>query len=281
MIKKTILSQDSLSIQGNWIHLPCIIFLIIVYFKALIKLLINSKYNSIIVNNHKIYENHLGNYAIVKKAPVTWMIASHVLMATFWALATLTQKLLVWGMVKSDKRAKYCTRLHIILGTAMCIVGIFGCSIGGFIAYLDHNHTPMRWFLMLLPCSFLPSITLTWITAKKRNIIDHRFWATTAFIGPCLSSLWAEELIYRLGRQTPLGPWSGELWGTGIAATLHLLTIVLPAWFVRQQQLSSYNQSKTDKTTNQTDNVQLTDDAASIPQRVKVSELAIPANNLL
>lgn len=267
MIRQQILKQDASSIWGNWFHLPHMVLLALFYIKALVKLIITPQYQSIIVNtNHTMYENHLSNYAILKRAPVTWMITSHMLMAIFWVLATISQKLLVRAMANGYNLSR---KIHIILGTCMCAVSIFGCSVGGFIAYSDHNHSPMRWFLMLLPCSFLPSIIMTYINGKNRNIINHRFWATSAFIGPCLSSLWAEELIYRFGRQTQLGPWTGELWGTGIAGFLHIIVIILPAWFVRRQQLSSYQQGKNSETSDQDKTLILTDSAAPIPQRVK------------
>ncbi len=267
MIRWKVLEQDASSKEGNWIHIPHIILLGLFYIRALVRLYLEPQYQITTINiNSSLYENHLGNYAILKKAPATWMIVSHMLMAIFWVFSTLTQKLLIRGMAKGSL---FYTRVHIILGTSMCIIGIFGCTIGGLIAYRDHGHSPMRWFLMLLPCSFLPSILATWISARKRNIANHRFWATTAFIGPCLSSLWAEEFIYRFGRQTFLGPWSGELWGTGIAAILHLLGIVLPAWIVRCRQLSSYQETKETKTQNEVDTLSFTDGAAPVPQRVK------------
>lgn len=237
MSRRHVLQEDANSWEGNWFHLPNLILLGLIYIRALWKLFLVPNYNAIIaVDGSSMYENHLGNYAVLKHEPATWMVVSHMIMAFIWTFGTLTQKLLVWGMANKDRRARTCSRIHAVIGTAMCTIGIFGCTVGGLIAYYGHNHAPMRWFLMLLPCSFLPSIIMTWWSARRRDIIDHRFWATAAFIGPCLSSLWAEELIYRLGRQTPIGPWKGELWGTGIAAVLHFSTVVLPAWLVRRRQ---------------------------------------------
>jgi uncharacterized membrane protein len=253
-IRQTVLKEEAASREGNWFHLPQIILLAILYIQALLRLLINPEYRSTpLYNNHTMFENHLGNYAILKQAPATWMVASHMLMAIVWVLGTLTQKLLVWKMAKGERHALYCARVHAILGTVMCILSILGCSVGGLMAYRHHGHSPMRWFLMLLSTAFIPSIIMAWISAKKRDIINHRFWVTSAFVGPCLSSLWAWEFIYLFGRQTSLGPWNGELLGTGLASALHLLTIVVPAWLVRNRQMASCDQNR----------------ATSAPQEVK------------
>jgi hypothetical protein len=267
MIRQKVLEEDASSFVGNYIHLPHMAILICFYVRALFKLLMDPQYIGIAVKSeNEMYENHLGNYAILKKAPETWMVASHMIMALFWVTGTLVQKLLVRGMAKNLSIYR---KIHIIMGISMCGVGIFGCSVGGFIAFRDHKHQPMRWFLMLLPCSFLPTIIMTWVSARKRNVINHRFWATSAFVGPCLSSLWAEELIYRLGRQTFLGPRGGELWGTGIATALHLLVVIYPAWLVSRDQLRRYNKNKNTEISDKDSSLQLTNSSAPIPDRIK------------
>lgn len=270
MDRRRVLQDDANSYMSNWFHLPQIVLLGFFYIRALFRLFLVPEYNSTFANNGEIlYENHLGNYATLKQSPATWMVVSHMLMAIIWVFGTLTQKLLVWGMAKPDRRARYYSRIHSILGTTMCAIAVFGCIIGSVISYFDHKHLPMKWFFLTLPFTFVPAIIMTWISARNRNFINHRFWATTAFIGPCISGLWAEELIYRFGRQTSIGPWKGELLGTGIAITINLCGVALPAWFVRQRQLTSNKQRETSERNQELKSSKFVDGPATIPEGIK------------
>jgi hypothetical protein len=173
-------------------------------------------------------ENHLGNIAIMQSQPRAWLLAIHMSMAVFWVAGVLTQKHLVRRM--PDRQAR---RLHALLGVAMILFAVAGCLAGPMMAWHSHGHPAMRAFLLSLPVFFLPAIAMVWITARRRAWHEHRFWATTAFVGPALASLWAEALIYVLGRHTLLGPWKGELVGTAAAFVLAAVFVVRPAWASR------------------------------------------------
>jgi hypothetical protein len=180
-------------------------------------------------------ENHLGNIAIMQSQPRAWLLAIHMGMAVFWIAGVLTQKHLVRRMALALARrqgdaSRIARQLHARLGIAMILVAVAGCLAGPMIAWQSHGHAEMRAFLLALPLFFLPAISMVWITVRRRAWHAHRFWATTAFVGPALASLWAEALIYVLGRHTALGPYAGELVGTSAAFVLAAIVVVRPAW---------------------------------------------------
>lgn len=191
-----------------------------------------------------LHENHLGNIAIVHSQPRAWLLAIHMGMALVWVAGILTQKHLVARMARAlagrrgDAYA-LARRLHALLGSAMILAALAGCLAGPAMAWQAHGHLAMQLFLLALPCFFLPAIAMTWISARRRAWHQHRFWATVAFVGPGVSSLWAEALIYACGRLTPLGPYLGELVGTGSAFVLGALVIVVPAWRMRRAGLAA------------------------------------------
>ena len=96
----------------------------------------------------------------------------------------------------------------------MVLVAIAGCLAGPAIAWQSHGHPAMQAFLLSLPLYFLPAIVGVWVTGRRGRLADHRFLATAAFVGPAVSSFWAEGLIYVCQRYA-LGPYTGELVGTG------------------------------------------------------------------
>jgi hypothetical protein len=234
-----VLARELGDAQYRTLLRPMLCVQLVLYVVATLRLIATPTYAALAgTADPLLHENHLGNIAIVHEQPRAWLLAIHMGMALVWVAGIVAQKHLVARMARAlagrrgDAYA-LARRLHALLGSAMILVAIAGCLAGPAMAWHAHGHLAMQLFLLSLPCFFLPAIAMTWISARRRAWAQHRFWATVAFVGPGVSSLWAEALIYVCGRLTPLGPYLGELVGTASAFVLGALVIVVPAWRMR------------------------------------------------
>lgn len=239
-----VLSEDAADRAWNRVFLPTLVAQFLLYLVAAGRFARDPGYSALAgASAPELHENHLGNIAIVLAQPDRALLAVHLGMAVFWVGGVLGQKALLRAMSASlaDRDGPSYRRarnVHAVLGTALVAVALAGCVAGPIIAWQSHGHPAMKAFLLALPLYFLPAITMVWVSARRRRLADHRFWATAAFVGPAVASLWAEALIYVCGRHTPLGPWTGELVGTGSAFALSAWFVVRPAIVARRAQLA-------------------------------------------
>jgi hypothetical protein len=243
---KAALVDDATWSAYRWIYRPMLVLQLALYAKAVVLFALSPVFAVVGgVVDPWLHENHLGNYSILASQPRPAALGVHLLMAFGWVGAVLFQKWSVTRMattlgVSGRDYARF-RRVHVVVGSALCVLALAGCVAGPLIAFESHGHPPMRVFLLLLPLWFLPSITTVWVTARRRSfsLRDHAVWANTAFLGPAVASLWAEALIYLCGRHTPLGPRLGELTGTGLAWALILALLVIPVWRARRRARSA------------------------------------------
>ncbi len=190
--------------------------------------------------------NHLGNYSIMRESPNWYLLVTHIIMALIWVIGWLVQITIVERMghaLEKSEFKKYQNQkiFHRLIGRIIIIINVIGCCAGPIIAFLSHDHAPMRFFLMvILPLTFLPAFVKVWLTGKNsdmKSIVEHRFWTTAAIFGPVISSLWAPPLIWVFGHLTPIGPWAGELIGTLTGSILMILFVVIPAWLQYKKDL--------------------------------------------
>jgi hypothetical protein len=195
-----------------------------------------------------MHENHLGNLVALKSQPNLLLLSVHLAMAVAYIGATMLQKALVArmsGALEDPARdpaafARY-RRIHATVGWSLCLLGLVGIAIAPVITLLNHGNPAMVMFLVGQPLFFLPLITMVLVSARRRDrsIRTHRFWAETAFLGPALASLWAEGLIYVIGRMTPIGPRIGEVAASAFAAAASVVLVVWPAWLARKRGLAA------------------------------------------
>jgi hypothetical protein len=192
-----------------------------------------------------LHENHIGLWIHLQRQPHVGILGVHLLMAWAWLAAVPAQKALVAAMARAaqagDERAFLRVRaVHAAIGTAMCLLAFVGIAIAPVLALIDRERNAAALYLVALPAFFLPAFALTAYTARTRRVSVrwHRFWAEITFVGPALSSLWSEVIIYVLGR-TSMGPVYGEIVGTQAAAVLGLLLVVAPAWRSLQRGLAA------------------------------------------
>lgn len=224
----------------TWVFRPMLSCQIVWYFIVFLKVLISPTFNhSTEPETQHLFVNHLGNYSILRQAPETYLIFTHMFMALSWVIGWYVQSIILQGMCKALRMSDYRIyklkkSYHVLVGQYILIVAILGCCAGPIIAYRHHMHLPMKIFLLIiLPGVFLPIVVQIWRTARQKDlhhIARHKFWATSLFLGAAMSSLWAAPLIRICGRYTRLGPLYGELVGTFIASVMHISFIVLPAY---------------------------------------------------
>lgn len=223
---KYILYSDSSEFFWRFIWRPILIFQSLFYIYSLLKYFSHPAY--LITNSH--YYNHVGHISLVYHTPNHYLIGIHLFMALFWTLGILIQKSMINFMSTSnDKDYNIYRRIHIICGISLSIISIIGCIAGQIIGFTTYKYQPIRYFLTFLPLYLVPSIILTGYYAYKKDIINHRFFATITFISTALGAFFTPPLIWLLGNYTFLSPELSELIATILALLITLLYVVFPA----------------------------------------------------
>jgi hypothetical protein len=242
------LSDDAGSWLYRWVWRPMLAIQFLNYLHAAYRFVKDPVYSSAgVAADPMLRENHIGNWVALKSQPDFFLLSVHLSMAVVWIGAMMLQKQLVALMAgalaspgQGRDYARY-RRVHAAVGWTLVSLGVVGIVIGPIITVMNHGNEPMKQFLVGQPLFFLPLMTMVVVSARRRDwsVRTHRFWAETAFLGPALSALWAEAMIYVFGRLTPIGPRWGELVASALAAVLGVVFVVVPAWIERSRGLAA------------------------------------------
>jgi hypothetical protein len=226
-----IVNRDLNDPKWKYFYLPSLVLLIASYIVAIYNFATHAEYYPLVSNEEEqlLYENHVGNITMIESQPNPILLGIHLFAALAWACGTVLQKYIL-NKMRNKITEKRLRELHSVIGHALCLIALSGLFVGFLIAYYSQSPRSMRNFLLILPFIMSPLVIMTFYSGKKKDILTHRFWANTAFVGVCMGSFYAEVFIFVLSRYTPFGVRSGELIGTAIGSCFLVFSVMIPSW---------------------------------------------------